>query len=347
MRQVIFSPFGSNSNPYVSRMMQAMFLIDPTIKISALSLRHNIGNIFRANVFWLNWFEDLGSVSKRMAFFILCRKTVYLLLMRCVGAKIIVVIHNKKPHEMSHPILEPWFMRFLIRYSNNVVVLCHESISYINELMKKDYAKKIKVVLHPTYQCNPKQYSLIPPAKFTVLFFGNLRPYKNIELLLEIARKHPQFNFLISGKPINADYKEALLRKKGNMPNVRMEFKFNTDEEIERMMDDASLLVLPYHLETTLNSGVAMYAFSKGLNVVMPEIGTVLELENREKVFAYSYQTEEQHKSELEKALNDAYTLHQNNYSEFVKRAEVVRSEVLSRCSLEAVSKQIKSALGW
>lgn len=344
MNRIVFSPFESvNSNSYISRMIQAISIVDPNIEVSNLSLRRNIKFFFRANIFWLNWFEDLKCASRFLAFLLLCIKLVYLLLMRVVGGKIVIAIHNKKPHEMSYPILESWFMRFLIRYSDTIVVLCHESISFVNKLMGKDYSKKIKVILHPTYQCLPKQYALIPSKKFTILFFGHLRPYKNIELLLEMAQKYPQFNFLISGKPISIEYEKILLEKKGNMSNVHLEFRFNTVEEIERMMENASILVLPYHLETTLNSGVAMYAFSKGINVVIPKIGTVLELENRDMVFAYLYQEQEQHKKELEKAINDAYNMYSNDYNEFVRRAKVIQDEVLRRCSLEAIGKQIKS----
>ena len=222
-----------------------------------------------------------------------------------------------------------------------IIILNDDSLDAVNKIAKKDLTLKTHKVLHPSYQCSPKHYSN-KQRPFRILFTGLIRPYKNIEMLLDIAKIHPEFEFIISGKPCDALYAASLRERADQLPNISLRMKYNSETELEELMDAASICVLPYHLESTLNSGVAMYAFSKGLNVVMPAIGTVNELKNRNCVFSYTYTDNNQHFNILDRKIMEAYELYTNNYGEFVKRAENIKKEVLERCSIESVSMQIR-----
>lgn len=342
MTKISFYPLDlSDSNSYISRVCQAIRWAQPTVEIQPLVVDKTFSTSFSSDVFWLNWFEDLGKGHKIIIVKNFILKLLYLLRMKISRGKVVVVLHNKSPHEVVLGCLSHFFMWLLLNLCDKIVILCDDGIPVANQLAKRNVAEKISKILHPSYICLPKKYSKEPFGKFSILFFGALRPYKNIELVLDIAQKYQDFEFIISGKPIDESYAAFLLERAEQLPNVLLELKYNTNAEIEDLMNKTSILVLPYHLVSTLNSGVAMYAFSKGMNVIMPEIGTVRELNNRELVFSYQYADEKQHKTVLEQKICEAYLMYNCNYAEFVHRAEVIREEVLSRCSIEAVGQQI------
>lgn len=345
MTKISFYPLDlSDSNSYISRVCQAIRWVQPTVEIQPLVVDKTFSTSFSSDVFWLNWFEDLGKGSKIIIAKNFILKLLYLLRMKISRGKVVVVLHNKSSHEVVLGCLSHFFMWLLLNLCDKIVILCDDGIPVANQLAKKNVTEKISKILHPSYICLPKQYSKEPSGKFSILFFGLLRPYKNIELLLNVAQKYPDFDFIISGKPIDEVYATFLLGKAEQLSNVFLELKYNTDAEIEILMNRASILVLPYHLVSTLNSGVAMYAFSKGINVVMPEIGSVRELNSRDLVFSYQYTDEEQHQTVLEQKICEVYSIYNCNYAEFVRRAEVIREEVLSRCSIEAIGLQIQKS---
>lgn len=325
-------------------MYQAIKMVDKNVSIDNLSLKKNFRSFIHSDIFWLNWYESLDNRSLYTVIYSILRKMIELTLMKFCGGKILVVVHNKQPHEVFYYRLNIWFMKFLLKCSRRIIILSDESKSIISDMIGTRGLKKTVKILHPSYKCIPKQYSSMRPERFTVLFSGLIRPYKNIELLLDLAIEHPDFDFIISGNVLDSAYGDILNAKAKNASNIHLEYKYNTDEELNDLMEKASVLVLPYHIKSSLNSGMAMYAFSKGLNVVIPEIGTVKELKNRDLVFTYTYANEQEHYIALEKALLEAYNLFINDYRRFVLRAETIRKEIECNFSLEAISDQIREA---
>lgn len=325
-------------------MYQAIKMVDNNVSIDNLSLKKNFRSFIHSDIFWLNWYESLDNRNIYTVVYSIFKKMIELTLMKICGGKILVVVHNKQPHEVLYYRLNLWFMKCLLRCSHTIIILSDESKSIISDFLGIKGLKKTVKISHPSYKCIPKQYSSKRPEKFIVLFSGLIRPYKNIELLIDLALKHPELDFIISGKVSDSSYGTSLKAKAKNALNIHLEYKYNTDEELNDLMEKASVLALPYHTKSSLNSGMAMYAFSKGLNVVIPEIGTVRDLKNREMVFTYTYANEQEHYFALEKALLKAYNLFVNDYKSFVLRAETVRKEIECNFSLEAISDQIREA---
>lgn len=345
MKRISFYPLDlRDDNSYISRMYQAIKMVDKNVSIDNLNLKKNFRSFVHSDIFWLNWYESLDNRNLHTVVYSILKKTVELTLMKLCGGKILVVVHNKQPHEVLYYRLNIWFMKCLLRCSHTIIILSDESKSIISDMLGTKGLKKTVKISHPSYKCIPKRYSSKRPEKFIVLFSGLIRPYKNIELLLDLALKHPEFDFIISGNVLNPAYGDILKSKAKNASNIHLEYKYNTDDELNDLMEKASVLVLPYHTKSSLNSGMAMYAFSKGLNVVIPEIGTVKDLKNRNLVFTYTYANEQEHYIALEMVLLNAYNLFINDYEKFVLRAETIRKEVECNCSLEAISNQIRAA---
>ena len=105
-----------------------------------------------------------------------------------------------------------------------------------------------------------------------VLFFGLLRPYKGLDVLLEAWREVEGAELWIAGMP-----RMDLRALRAAAPaRVRWLTRFVSDGEILSLMRRASLLVLPYR--EIDQSGVAFTAIGAGLPLLLSDVGGFPEL---------------------------------------------------------------------
>lgn len=337
--RLAYIPFDfSDSNSYLSRMRDAIVLAYPEIEIVDMPGRFK--DFIKVDVVWLNWYENFSGRNRAYYLYHAVHRWLKLLFFKCCGTKIIYTVHNRQPHETQYSALNRLFYKCVFSLVDNIIILSDLTRDVIKEIGGKKFCEKIVKIPHPTYLCPKKKYQDNPDG-FTVLFFGLLRPYKNIEMLLSVAAGHPDINFVIAGEALDSNYADSLKKAASGLNNVRLILHRLTDEEINKLMDEASVLALPYNLKSSLNSGAAMFALSKGLNVVIPNIGTVLELANRDKVYRYDYNNDSEHQAKFENALMKAYEDSTSNYPQFVRNSEILREEVLSSNSTETLSKII------
>lgn len=328
----------SDPNNYLSRMRDAIVLAYPEIEI--VNMPGRFKDFIKVDVVWLNWYENFSGRNRAYYLYHAVRRLLKLLIFKCCGTKIIYTVHNRQPHETQYSALNRLFYKCVFSLVDNIVILSDLTRDVIKEIGGKKFSGKIIKIPHPTYLCPKKKYQDNPEG-FTVLFFGLLRPYKNIEMLLSVAASHPEINFVIAGAALDLNYADSLKKAASGLNNVHLILRRLTDEEINKLMDEASVLALPYDLKSSLNSGAAMFALSKGLNVVIPNIGTILELSNRDKVYGYDYNNDSEHQSKFENALMSAFEDFMSDYSQFVRNSEILREEVLSSNSTETLSKII------
>ena len=337
--RLAFYPFDfTDPNNYLSRMRDAIVLAYPEIEI--VDMPGRLKDFIKVDVVWLNWYENFSGRNRAYYLYHAVRRLLKLLIFKCCGTKIIYTVHNRQPHETQYSALNRLFYKCVFSLVDNIVILSDLTRDVIKEIGGKKFSGKIIKIPHPTYLCPKKKYQDNPEG-FTVLFFGLLRPYKNIEMLLSVAASHPEINFVIAGAALDLNYADSLKKAASGLNNVHLILRRLTDEEINKLMDEASVLALPYDLKSSLNSGAAMFALSKGLNVVIPNIGTILELSNRDKVYGYDYNNNSEHQSKFENALMKAYEDSTSNYPQFVRNSEILREEVLSSNSTETLSKII------
>lgn len=319
-------------------MRDAIVLAYPEIEI--VDMPGRLKDFIKVDVVWLNWYENFSGRNRAYYLYHAVRRWLKLLIFKCCGTKIIYTVHNRQPHETQYSALNRLFYKCVFSLVDNIVILSDLTRDVIKEIGGKKFSGKIIKIPHPTYLCPKKKYQDNPEG-FTVLFFGLLRPYKNIEMLLSVAASHPEINFVIAGAALDLNYADSLKKAASGLNNVHLILRRLTDEEINKLMDEASVLALPYDLKSSLNSGAAMFALSKGLNVVIPNIGTILELSNRDKLYGYDYNNDSEHQSKFENALMSAFEDFMSDYSQFVRNSEILREEVLSSNSTETLSKII------
>jgi glycosyltransferase involved in cell wall biosynthesis len=110
-----------------------------------------------------------------------------------------------------------------------------------------------------------------------VLFFGLLRPYKGLDLLLEAWRGIEDAELWIAGMPrMDISALRADLRSADPPANVRLIPRFITDAEQPAYFERAALVVLPYRQAD--QSGVAFTALGAGVPLLLSDVGGFPEL---------------------------------------------------------------------
>lgn len=117
----------------------------------------------------------------------------------------------------------------------------------------------------------------------TLLFFGNIAPYKGLDCLItaftEVARESAAYRLIIAGRPKGPrSYWRAIeqaISSSGFSDRIIQQIKYVPDEETELNFKAADVLVLPYtHI---YQSGVLFLGYSFGLPVIASDVGSFRE----------------------------------------------------------------------
>ena len=256
---------------------------------------------FKIDIFHFNWIENINSkykLTKRIEYII---KLFILMIIGISGKKIVWTLHNKEPHDGNK--LCKNIMIKMSKYSQKILIHCKESLKTLENLGIKTTSEKIVYVPHGNYIGNYKKKGINIRSKFKLdrndtiyMFIGQIRKYKNIELLIESFKEANIKNskLLIVGS-CNEDYQVELINK---YPDVLFEFKFINDDEMVDYIDCADIFITPYNINTSLNSGSIIMYFSYGKSVISPNIGTLKDID-RDFYYGYIYNKEEEHKDTL------------------------------------------------
>jgi glycosyltransferase involved in cell wall biosynthesis len=115
----------------------------------------------------------------------------------------------------------------------------------------------------------------------TILFFGNIRPYKGLEYLVaafqKVAHEDESYRLIIAGecKKGSSQYWQDIQRtiEREDSHRVIKDIKYIADEETELYFKAADVVVLPYTL--VFQSGVLFLAYNFGLPVIATDVGSL------------------------------------------------------------------------
>lgn len=118
----------------------------------------------------------------------------------------------------------------------------------------------------------------------TILFFGNIGPYKGVEFLVaafqQIAARDPHYRLIIAGRPRPGckeylDEIQRAIRRDASRERVMQRIEYIPDEETELYFKAADVLVLPY--TQVSQSGVLVLGYSFGLPAIAADVGSLRE----------------------------------------------------------------------
>ena len=215
--------------------------------------------------YWMSWFApSLGWVARH------------------VGPKcrVVGILDNVIPHErhwFDTP-LTKWFLRGL----DGAVTLCEE---VQGDLLKLRGDIPHTVLPHPIYthfgEKLPREQAErilgIPGGRRTLLFFGLIREYKGLDILLQaFDLLDERYQLVIAGEPYGSFERYRKLIDTGRDPaSVHVFPDYIRDSEVKNYFSAADLTVLPYRSAT--QSGISSVSCHFGVPMVVTDVGGLRE----------------------------------------------------------------------
>lgn len=238
------------------------------------------------HIHWPHWelayWKNSSSVLIR-----LLRKLAAIDFARARGAKLVWTAHNLKAHDGLHPRLEQWFSRQFLGRLDGFLSLTEGGRSAVWQKFPQLRDCPSFVIPHGHYR-NQYQKEDRPAARRAlgitetervILFFGQIRPYKNVPGLVSAFRQAriPGAVLQIAGRPNAPELKAEVETAAQGDSSVRLDLTQIPDSLVQRYFSAADLVILPF--SDIFNSGSAILALSLNRPVLVPRWGAMSELE--------------------------------------------------------------------
>jgi glycosyltransferase involved in cell wall biosynthesis len=345
---VVYSPYELKQNKYIEIMQS---LIDQNgFEIHSLSQFFSQFYVLRkSRIIHLNWYENIEGENLFSIWVQLIKKSIILLTLKLLRKKIVWTMHNRLPHDSKSGQIKKLFLILIIKISDRIVI--HSKVSEIVLACTfpnlKNIKSKIRYIPHPDYiesygRCIQTSND---DKRLNILFLGMIRKYKNIELLIDVLKSfdNRHVHLQIIGNYNSEDYIKKILEYSSSINNITLETRFIPDDEISQILSMADLLIAPYDIESSLNSGTLILAFSYKKTVICPKIGTIQDLINLDNVLTYFYNNSEEHFQELHKTIEKAINMKQQNKDIFKIMGERMYDEIVETNSKELVKAKLQS----
>ena len=280
----------------------------------------------------LNWFKvghrirkmqpDLLITCYWMAFFAPCYSIIERIAKRNGQTRTIALVHNMIPHEPS--ILDKLFAPFYVRSTDGFVALSESVVQDIDHLDQNNKPKTSYP--HPIYDHYGEQMSKeeacqalnLNPENQYMLFFGLVRAYKGLDLLLDafgkVKDQLPNLKLIIAGEFYEDEDKYRAQISNNQLTNkVIIKNEFIADADLRKYFGAADLIVQPY--KTATQSGVTQVAFHFEKPMLVTNVGGLGEIVHDHKM-GYAV---EPNADAIAAALTDYYThFRQADYTEYL-----------------------------
>ena len=211
------------------------------------------------------------------------------ILARCLAFRVVVTAHDVESFKenLSIAILVKW------TYDMANAVIAHNRTS-ANEVKNKLGVEesRIHIVPHGSYvdfveKLIPRQQALeligLPlRAKQVILFFGQIKEVKGLDLLIEafslIYKDYPNAQLVIAGRVWKDNYLkyQNLIVERGIEDQVNSHIRYIADDEVGTFYSAADVVVLPYR--RIYQSGVLLMAMSYGIPVITSDLDAMKEI---------------------------------------------------------------------
>lgn len=213
----------------------------------------------------------------------------YLILLRRLRATLVATAHVITPHERI-PLQEAIYRRI---HDIGQLVIAHSDFD--RRRLVEEFAvdpERVVVIPHGEYgffgqgaergdrETARRSFGL-EPGEEVALFFGYIREYKGLDLLLEawptVEEARPGARLLVGGDPVRLDpARRQELESWATRLGAVLRFDYVPFSEVSRYFGAADLLVMPYrHIS---QSGVLYLALALGVPVVATRVGALPEV---------------------------------------------------------------------
>ena len=215
--------------------------------------------------YWMSYFApSLGYITRRMK----------------KHCKVISILDNVIPHE-PHFFDAP-MTKYFLKGSSGSVTLC-EAVS--KDLLELKPESRYTVIQHPLYshfgekkdRLEAENMLGLAHGKKNILFFGLIREYKGLDILLEAFRYlSDEYQLIIAGEPYGSFEKyQKIIDSLPGKDRIFMDLKYIKDSEVSKYFSAADVAVLPYRSAT--QSGISSVSYHFEVPMIVTGVGGLKE----------------------------------------------------------------------
>ena len=240
----------------------------------------------------LSWIKTARFIKKQKPDFIVFRFWIPFMgpalgsiarLVRKSGVKVLAITDNVIPHETRPG--DVAFAKYFINACDGFVTM---SKAVMGDLEKFTTTTHKKYLLHPLYTSFGEKLNKhdarialgLPEDKQIVLFFGLIRKYKGLDMLLDAFNElkvNPNIVLVIAGEFYEDKQPYLDLIEKYQIQNqVILHGKFIANEDVKLYFSAADLVALPYKSAT--QSGVTQVSFHFEVPTLVTNVGGLGEI---------------------------------------------------------------------
>lgn len=215
--------------------------------------------------YWMSYFApSLGYITRKMK----------------KHCKVISILDNVVPHEPRF--FDTPLTRYFLKGSSGCITLC-EAVS--KDLLRIDPEARYTVIQHPLYSHFGEKKNReeaerklgLAAGRKNILFFGLIRAYKGLDILLEAFSLLPEeYQLIIAGEPYGSfDRYQKIIDRSPGKDRIFKTLKYIKDSEVTDYFSAADLAVLPYRSAT--QSGISSVSYHFEVPMIVTDVGGLKE----------------------------------------------------------------------
>lgn len=243
----------------------------------------------------LNWLKVGKEIAKKnadvvvfaywMSFMAPCMGTIARRIRKNGHSKVLALVHNMIPHEPN--ILDKFLPPYFVKFMDGFMALSESVVKDIEKFDKRNCPKRFSP--HPIYdhygELLPREEALqllkLNPRNRYVLFFGFIRAYKGLDLLLgafaDERLRQSDVKLLVAGEFYgNSEPYLQQIKDLGIEDSVILHNDYIPDNEVNRFFSAADIVAQPY--KTATQSGVTQIAFHFEKPMLVTNVGGLPEI---------------------------------------------------------------------
>lgn len=194
--------------------------------------------------------------------------------------KVVSIVHNATPHEQGR--MDKQLSNYFFKRNTKCIALSNA----VKNDLKSSFPKiDVKVLLHPVYEhfgvkmdkIEAIDHLAVPKARKHILFFGLIRKYKGLDLLIKAMNFLPEeYHLTVAGEVYGSfEVYQKLISENKLKDRVHLHLKYIPDEEVKLYFSMADVVALPYKSAT--QSGIVAIAKHFEKPVVATNVGGLSE----------------------------------------------------------------------
>jgi len=213
-----------------------------------------------------------------------CFGTIGRIIKRNKKTRFITIIDNIIPHEKRPG--DKMFAQYFVNVCDAFITM---SRAVQNDLKLFTPSEHVRFIHHPIYdnygamvgKSEARRWLKIKEDTKLLLFFGFIRRYKGLDLLIEAMNdariRNMEIKLLVAGEYYgDASYYQSLIAKFGLEDSIIEKAEFISNEEVRYYFGAADLVVQPYR--TATQSGISQMAYNFEKPMVVTNVGGLPEI---------------------------------------------------------------------